>query len=36
MTGTNADRAASEWPIDNFISETYYESLVDKYNAEKL
>jgi hypothetical protein len=33
MTGTNSDRASSEWEIDLMISTTYFELLVNKKEA---
>jgi hypothetical protein len=30
MTGTNSDRASSDWEIDFMISTTYFELLVNK------
>jgi hypothetical protein len=33
MTGTNSDRASSEWDIDLMISTTYFELLVNKKEA---
>jgi hypothetical protein len=30
MTGTNSDRASSDWDIDFMISTTYFELLVNK------
>ena len=30
MTGTNSDRASSEWDIDFMLSTTYFELLVNK------
>jgi len=39
MTGTNADRAATYWPIDSIVSVTYPELLIQKKatkNAEKV
>jgi len=30
MTGTNSDRASSDWEIDLIISTTYFELLVNK------
>ena len=30
MTGTNSDRASSDWDIDLMISTTYFELLVNK------
>jgi len=35
MTGTNTERAAAAWPIDEMVLETYYESLIDKETAAK-
>lgn len=35
MTGTNADRAATYWPIDHVISVTYPELLIEKKNLDK-
>ena len=39
MTGTNADRAATHWPIDTMVSVTYPELLIQKrktQNAQKI
>jgi hypothetical protein len=33
MTGTNSDRASSEWDIDLMVSTTYFELLVNKKEA---
>jgi hypothetical protein len=33
MTGTNSDRASSEWDIDLILSTTYFELLVNKKDA---
>jgi len=35
MTGTNADKAASLWPVDHMISTTYPELLMEKRNPLK-
>jgi len=36
MTGTNSDRASSNWKIDSVISTTYFELLVNKKEAFEL
>ena len=35
MTGTNADRAVSEWPIDYYTGTTYPELVINKKSAKK-
>jgi hypothetical protein len=36
MTGTNSDRASSEWDIDLMLSTTYFELLVNKKESMSL
>lgn len=36
MTGTNADRASADWPIDKMLSTTYFELLINKSESMNL
>jgi hypothetical protein len=36
MTGTNSDRASSEWDIDLMLSTTYFELLINKKESMSL